>query len=43
MKFFELDKGYILVNEQEEEITVDKHKIFVVPVWKWLLLEKELH
>ncbi|MEW5897018.1 MAG: ATP-binding protein [Nanoarchaeota archaeon] len=35
---FELTTGLILTSDQEEEIEVDKKKIIVKPVWKWLLV-----
>lgn len=35
---FNLKKGTVLTSEQEETITKDGYKIFVLPVWKWLLL-----
>ncbi len=37
MDQFHLKNGFILTKEQEEEINVDNKKIFVLPVWKWLL------
>ena len=37
MDKFKLKTGLILTNDQEEEIEVDKNKIIVKPVWKWLL------
>ncbi len=32
-----LKKGFILTMNQEDEFVVDKKKILVLPVWKWLL------
>ena len=37
MDKFKLKTGLILTNDQEEEIEVNKKKIIVKPVWKWLL------
>ena len=37
MDKFKLKTGLILTNDQEEELEVDKRKIVVKPVWKWLL------
>jgi len=37
IKYFNLNKGLILTNDQEDEITIDDKKIEVKPVWKWLL------
>jgi predicted AAA+ superfamily ATPase len=40
LKKFNLPCGLILTYDQEEEIMYEKKKIFIQPVWKWLL-EKE--
>lgn len=37
MKYFKLDSGLILAYDQEEELTIERHKITVKPVWKWAL------
>lgn len=37
MNKFKLKTGLILTNDQDEEIEVDKKRIIVQPVWKWLL------
>ena len=37
MKKYNLKQGYILTLEEEKTITKSKKKIFVMPVWKWLL------
>jgi len=34
---FNLNNGLILTNSQEEELYINKKKIKVMPVWKWLL------
>ena len=40
MNKFKLREAVILTHEQEEEFKVKNKKIKVLPVWKWLLLEK---
>jgi uncharacterized protein len=37
MDKFKLNQGFILTNNQEEELKLDGKKIIVKPVWKWLL------
>jgi len=37
MKHFKLKEGLLLTYDQEDEMEVDKKKIIVKPVWKWLL------
>jgi len=37
MKQFKLNKGLILTFSQEDEFVIDKKKIIVKPVWKWLI------
>jgi hypothetical protein len=37
MEAYKLDVGYVLTEDQEDELIVKKKKIFVLPVWKWLL------
>lgn len=37
MDTFKLKEGLLLTQEQEEEIIMNKKKIKVLPVWKWLL------
>lgn len=37
MEELNIDRGYILTNDQEEEITYKTKKIALIPVWKWLL------
>ena len=39
MKKFTLHEGLLLTGTQEEEITFGRKKIWVKPVWKWLLEE----
>lgn len=34
---YELDKGLILTESEEEEIIIDHMRISIIPVWKWLL------
>src|SRR3989344_671751 len=37
MNAFNLNKGLLLTNNQEEEISISGKKIKIIPVWKWLL------
>jgi len=37
MDKFKLKEGLILTYNEEEKIEIDKKKIFVKPIWKWLL------
>ncbi len=37
MTTFNLRNGLILTYDQEDELTLDNKKIFLKPVWKWLL------
>jgi predicted AAA+ superfamily ATPase len=37
MKYFKIETGIILTYNQEKEIKVDKYRIQILPVWKWLL------
>jgi predicted AAA+ superfamily ATPase len=37
---YKLKEGLILTSDQEDEFTVDKKKIMVQPIWKWLLEKK---
>lgn len=39
MEYFKLKNGLILSYDQETNITLDKKKISVKPVWKWILEE----
>jgi len=39
MMKFKLNEGLMLTNNQEEEITLNKKRIKIMPVWKWLLEE----
>jgi len=34
-----LDEGLILTEDQEDERIIDKKKIKIIPIWKWLLTE----
>ena len=36
-KDFKLKKGLILVDDDENELTINGSKIKIVPAWKWLL------
>jgi len=37
MEEFKLDKSYLITYDYEETIVINKKKIFVIPLWKWLL------
>ena len=37
---FKLNEGLLLTDNQEEEIKMERKKIKVIPVWKWVLTEK---
>ncbi len=37
MKTYSLKKGYILTYDKEDVLIINNKKIFLVPVWKWLL------
>ena len=37
MKQYKLKEGLILTKDQEESFIVEKKKVFVIPLWKWLL------
>jgi predicted AAA+ superfamily ATPase len=37
MEVYGLDKGLIITEMEEENITIDNKEITVVPAWKWLL------
>ena len=39
MKTYDLKEGLILTDEEESEFEQDGFKIFVKPIWKWLLSE----
>ncbi len=37
MKYFKIESALILTYDQEKEIKLDRYKIQILPVWKWLL------
>jgi len=37
INFFNLKSGLIITYDQEDEFEVNNKKIFVIPVWKWML------
>ncbi len=39
MAAYKLSEGYILTKDQDDQLAVKGKKIFVLPVWKWLLRE----
>jgi hypothetical protein len=42
LNFFNLPEGIIITHGQEEEIETEGKKIYVTPIWKWLLSISEL-
>lgn len=40
MQTYSLQEGWILTMSEEEKIFLDNHVIHIVPLWKWLLLQK---
>lgn len=39
MEKFKLKEGFIITLEEEREINIENKKIYVLPVWKWFLIE----
>jgi predicted AAA+ superfamily ATPase len=37
MRYFKLDRAYLVTAQRDEMIEVDEGTIEVVPMWKWLL------
>ena len=37
MKYFKVEKSYLITKEKEETIAVEGGEIMVIPMWKWLL------
>jgi predicted AAA+ superfamily ATPase len=35
LTFFDLEKGFIITMNQEDEIVQDEKKIHLIPAWKW--------
>ena len=42
LRTFEIRDGLILTYNQEEERRIDEHRIPVLPVWRWLLMNTQL-
>jgi len=40
MKEHKLKEGILLTEDQEEEKNIEDKKVKIIPVWKWLLIEK---
>lgn len=40
LEYYDFNSGIILTYNQEETIVINKKKIFVKPIWKWLLEKK---
>ncbi len=41
MRYFNLNKSYLITSEREESIEIDEGSIEVIPMWKWLLMEED--
>jgi len=39
MTLLNIKEGIILTEDIEEEFYVEKYKIYIIPLWKWLLTE----
>ena len=39
MNKYKLNSGLILTYDQEDEIQIEKHKVKIIPVWKWLIVD----
>ncbi len=37
MNYLNISQSFLITNSHEEEITIDKKTIFIIPLWKWLL------
>ena len=37
LKFYQLDTGIILTEDEEEKLVLNHYTINIIPVWKWLL------
>ncbi len=37
MNHLNISQSFLITNSHEEEITIDKKTIFIIPLWKWLL------
>lgn len=38
MNYFNLNEGYIISSDINETIKLDDYTIFVIPLWKWLII-----
>ena len=41
-KWLKIKEGVLLTNDQEEEIKINRIKIRIFPVWKWLIADRKL-
>lgn len=41
LNFFKCNQGYLLTRDHEERLTHEGKKIIILPLWKWLLENKE--
>jgi len=37
LNIYNLPQGYILTEDDEDELTISNKRIIIYPVWKWLL------
>lgn len=37
LNIYNLSQGYILTEDDEDELTISNKRIIIYPVWKWLL------
>ena len=40
MKEYKLNEGLIITLDMEEKLNIANKKITIMPIWKWLLIEK---
>ena len=40
LNFLGLDQGYLLTKDHEEKMTLNGKSIIILPLWKWLIIDK---
>ncbi|MDD2451116.1 MAG: ATP-binding protein [Sulfurovum sp.] len=40
MDYFKLDKAYLITKDEKSEIALEEKRIFVIPLYEWMLLEQ---
>ncbi|MBD3789921.1 MAG: ATP-binding protein [Campylobacterales bacterium] len=40
MEYFKLDTAYLITKDEKSEIALEEKRIFVIPLYEWMLLEK---